>query len=119
MKIENIIEKGLKNALLELYDCSVADNQIQIQNTRKDLEGDITVVVFPFLRFSKKSPEHTGEDIGKFLQEKVGFVDSFNVIKGFLNLEISKKYWIEILSEAFTNKEFGYYNTSLRMIECI
>ena len=60
MKIENIIQKGVKTALTELYEFTPADNQIQIQNTRKDLEGDLTVVVFPFLRFSKKSPEQTG-----------------------------------------------------------
>ncbi len=107
MKIENIIQKAVKSALAELYDFTPADNQIQIQNTRKDLEGDITIVVFPFLRFSKKSPELTGEDIGNFIQENVDVVDSFNVIKGFLNLEISKNYWIESLLVAFNDEKFG------------
>jgi arginyl-tRNA synthetase len=107
MRIENILQKAVKNALLELYSFTPADNQIQIQNTRKDLEGDITIVVFPFLRFSKKSPELTGEDIGKFIQENVDEVESFNVIKGFLNLEISNSYWVENLLVAFNNKKFG------------
>ncbi len=107
MKIENSIHEGVKSALNELYGFAPADNQIQIQNTRKDLEGDITVVVFPFLRFSKKSPELTGEDIGNYLKEKVDLVDSFNVIKGFLNLEINKNYWTNHLLEAFANENFG------------
>ncbi|MCF6356862.1 MAG: arginine--tRNA ligase, partial [Draconibacterium sp.] len=62
MKIENIIQKGVEAALAELYDFTPVANQIQIQNTRKDLDGDITIVVFPFLRVSKKSPEQTGEE---------------------------------------------------------
>lgn len=107
MKIENSILEGVKNALTELYDFTPAENQIQVQNTRKDLEGDITVVVFPFLRFSKKSPELTGEDIGKYLQEKIEVVDSYNVIKGFLNLEINKSYWTKNLLEAYANENFG------------
>ena len=107
MNIENIIHNGVKTALAELYDVTPADNQIQTQNTRKDLEGDLTVVVFPFLRFSKKSPEQTGEDIGKYLQNNVDQVDSFNVIKGFLNLDINKNYWIESLLAAYSNETFG------------
>lgn len=107
MKIENIIHKEVKIALTKLYGCTPSDKQIQIQNTRKDLEGDITIVVFPFLSFSKKSPEQTGEEIGTFIQNNVEVVDSFNVIKGFLNLEISKSYWVENLMEAFNNQKFG------------
>jgi arginyl-tRNA synthetase len=107
MKIENIIHKEVKIALTKLYGCTPSDKQIQIQNTRKDLEGDITIVVFPFLSFSKKSPEQTGEEIGSFIQNNVEVVDSFNVIKGFLNLEISKSYWVENLMEAFNNQKFG------------
>ncbi|MDB4584265.1 arginine--tRNA ligase, partial [Draconibacterium sp.] len=88
------------------------DNQIQVQNTRKDLEGDITVVVFPFLRFSKRSPEQTGKDIGKFLKEKVGFVESFNVIKGFLNLDIGAKYWLSAVLEAYDDTNYGITSTN-------
>ncbi len=107
MKIENIIQKGLKTALAELYDFTPAESQIQIQNTRKDLEGDVTVVVFPFLRFSKKSPEQTGDEIGTYLVKNIEFVNSFNVIKGFLNLEIESSFWIDSLLEAYSNKNFG------------
>ncbi|NOR73773.1 MAG: arginine--tRNA ligase [Draconibacterium sp.] len=107
MKIENIIQKGVETALADIYNYTPAEGQIQIQNTRKDLEGDITVVVFPFLRFSKKTPEQTGEEIGSFIQENIDIVDSFNVIKGFLNLEISKKYWVETLNNTYSNDNFG------------
>ncbi len=107
MKIENIIQKGVEAALAELYDFTPVANQIQIQNTRKDLDGDITIVVFPFLRVSKKSPEQTGEEIGIFIQQNVDVVNSFNVIKGFLNLEITKNYWIDSLLDAYTNENFG------------
>lgn len=107
MNIENIIQKEVKNALSELYEIALADHQIQIQNTRKDLEGDITVVVFPFLRFSKKSPEETGEEIGNFLQKSIDLVESFNVIKGFLNLQIGKNYWFNSLLSAYEDKNFG------------
>ena len=107
MKIENIIQKGVEDALTELYNFTPASNQIQIQNTRKDLQGDITVVVFPFLRFSKKAPEQTGEEIGAHIQRNIDVVDSYNVIKGFLNLEISKSYWVETLLNAYTNDKFG------------
>ncbi len=107
MKIENIIQKGLKTALAELYDFTPAESQIQIQNTRKDLEGDVTVVVFPFLRLSKKSPEQTGDEIGTYLVKNIESVNSFNVIKGFLNLEIKSSFWIDSLLEAYSDKNFG------------
>lgn len=107
MKIESIIKKGVAKALVELYDFTPDEKQIQIQNTRKDLEGDMTVVVFPFLRFSKKSPEQTGTDIGNFLKENIREVESFNVIKGFLNLDIDTVFWTKSLSSAYQNKGFG------------
>lgn len=110
MKIEDIIQKEVKTALTKLYDFSPNENQIQVQNTRKDLEGDITIVVFPFLRYSKKSPEQTGEEIGAFIQQNIEVVESYNVVKGFLNLLISKDYWIENLLNAFNNDKFGISN---------
>ena len=107
MRIEKILREALKTALAELYNFIPADNQIQIENTRKDLNGDITIIVFPFLRFSKKSPELTANEIGELIKKNVVEVDSFNVIKGFLNLEISKNYWVENLILAFNNENFG------------
>ena len=107
MNIEQMIENAVANALKELYSFEPQPGQIQVSNTRKDFEGDLTVVVFPFLRFSKKSPEQTADELGRFLLEHVDLVESFNVIKGFLNLEISKKYWFNVLENAFENENYG------------
>uniref|UniRef100_UPI0032166828 arginine--tRNA ligase n=1 Tax=uncultured Draconibacterium sp. TaxID=1573823 RepID=UPI0032166828 len=107
MSIETIIQKATVEAVKTLYRAEVKGNQVQVQNTRKEVSGDITIVVFPFLRLSKKSPELTAEDLGTYLAEKVDMVDSYSVIKGFLNLEISKNYWLNILTESYTNENFG------------
>lgn len=107
MNIEAIIQEAAVKALKELYGAEVNESQVQVQNTRKDVEGDVTIVVFPFLRFSKKAPEQTAEDLGNYLQQNVEVIDSFNVLKGFLNLVVSKDYWLGILSEAFGNEKYG------------
>ncbi len=107
MNIDKIIFDAIKEALVDLYNLEADEKQIQLQNTRKDFEGDITIVVFPFLRFSKKSPEATAEELGKYLLETVNVVESYNVIKGFLNLAIDKKYWLDVLQEAYSEKNYG------------
>lgn len=107
MNMETLIHQATIKALHELYNFIPDEKQIQLQNTRKDFEGDITLVVFPFLRYSKKSPEKTGEEIGDYLQHNVEVVESFNVIKGFLNLVIGKNYWINVLEKAFHDENFG------------
>ncbi len=111
MSIETIIQKATVEAVKTLYAAEVSEKQVQVQNTRKDFEGDITIVVFPFLRLSKKSPELTAEDLGQYLTEKVELIDSFNVIKGFLNLVVSKDYWLGILTESFGNENYGFQQT--------
>lgn len=107
MKIENIIFSAVKQALQNLYQLDASEQQIQLQNTRKDFEGDVTLVVFPFLKFSKKSPEKTAEEIGTYLQENVDEIQSYNVIKGFLNLVVHNKYWIQKLKEAGQDENYG------------
>jgi len=107
MNIEILINQTTKAALKVLYNFVVEENQIQIQNTRKDQEGDITVVVFPFLRFSKKSAEETGREIGEYIMQQVNIVQSFNIIKGFLNLTIANEYWLENLISAYNDAKFG------------
>ncbi|WP_297093843.1 arginine--tRNA ligase [uncultured Draconibacterium sp.] len=107
MSIESLIQKGTVEGMKSLYGADLPENQVQVQNTRKDFEGDITVVVFPFLRYSKKGPEQTAEDLGKYLVENIETVENFNVIKGFLNLEISQNYWLGVLKSSFANSEFG------------
>jgi arginyl-tRNA synthetase len=106
MDIQQNLNEGVKKALMSLYQVEV-DN-IEFQATRKDFEGDLTLVVFPYLRQSKKSPELTGEEIGKFLTENVDLVKDFNVVKGFLNLVISDKPLFNFLKENSDNEKFGF-----------
>lgn len=108
MKIEESIQQAIKDALLELYGYNA--EYVLVQNTRKDQIGDYTIVVFPFVRFSKKSPEETGKEIGVFVSEKVNLIESFQVVKGFLNFIVRNKYWLNYLSEAFNNNSFGLIN---------
>jgi len=105
--IELLITEGVKKAVAELYKGPADNLNIAIQRTRKEFEGDFTIVVFPFTPLSKRNPEQTGKDIGEFLKNEIEEVEDYNVIKGFLNLSISKAYWINYLKEKFSDKEFG------------
>ena len=103
--IEQILEKEIEKCLTELY--SATEQSIQFQKTRKDFEGDITLVVFPLLRASKKGPEQTAEEIGIYLKENVAEVTNFNVVKGFLNLEIAKEFWFNQFVKAYNITDYG------------
>ena len=92
--MEIVLKEKIKEAVKSAYNSEVKDDLIQIQETRKDFRGDFTLVVFPLLRFSKNTPEKTGETIGQYLIDNFPSVSGFNVIKGFLNLEISDTWWI-------------------------
>ena len=105
--MEKILTDKVKEAIFSLYNHEVDEKQIQLQNTGKDFTGDITLVVFPFLGFSKKKPEETGEEIGNYLRENVKEISGFNTIKGFLNLVMDKKYWIEVLRDMKTDPDYG------------
>ena len=107
MRIEEMIQNATVEAIQTLYNTEVGIDQVQVQNTRKDFVGDVTIVVFPFLRYSKKSPELTAEELGTYLQHNVSIVEDFNVIKGFLNLVIDEDYWLGILSEVYSDDTFG------------
>ncbi len=107
MRIEEMIQNATVEAIQTLYNTEVGIDQVQVQNTRKDFVGDVTIVVFPFLRYSKKSPEFTAEELGTYLQDNVSIVEDFNVIKGFLNLVIDEDYWLGILSEVYSDDTFG------------
>ncbi|HEY9123093.1 MAG TPA: arginine--tRNA ligase, partial [Bacteroidales bacterium] len=87
-----------------LYNKSIEPNFVQIQKTRKDFKGDITIVVFPLLKFSGKGPEQTANDLGNYLVQHFELVEGFNVIKGFLNIEISKQYWFSFLEDIYLTK---------------
>jgi len=98
--MEIILKEKIREAVKTIYSCEVKDDLIQIQETRKDFKGDFTLVVFPLLRFSKNTPEKTGETIGQYLKENFMVVSGFNVVKGFLNLEISNGWWVEYFRKA-------------------
>jgi len=121
MTIDQLLEKNLIQAIEALYGQSIDPSQIQLQPTRKEFEGDITIVVFPFLRISKKKPEDTAQDLGKWLVENTPELSSFNVIKGFLNIVVNQSYWLAALTEAFDNQQFGVKvageNAPLVMVE--
>ena len=107
--IENILTKKIAEILDEIYGDNIYD--IQFQKTRKEFEGDITLVVFPFTRFSKNSPEITAKEIGERLI-KLPEIKSFNVIKGFLNLEIEDSYWLSKFSKIVDEENFGFVKAS-------
>ena len=110
--IEQILEKEIEKCLTELY--SATEQSIQFQKTRKDFEGDITLVVFPLLRASKKGPEQTAEEIGNYLKEKVNEVSGFNVVKGFLNLEIAKGFWFNQFVDTYNTTDYGVVKTDTK-----
>jgi arginyl-tRNA synthetase len=93
--MENTLREKIKEAVKILFNSTVSDDLIQIQETRKDFKGDFTLVVFPLLRFSKNTPEKTGASIGEYLVKTFPAISGFNVIKGFLNLEISERWWMD------------------------
>ena len=102
----NFIVAGAVKAIKELYGQDIAEDVINLQETRKEFEGQVTIVVFPVVRFSKKSPEETGNDIGSFLQQNVAEVVGFNVVKGFLNLSIAENYWINLFNDTLLASDF-------------
>ncbi len=99
MNIETILTESIVAALKTLYGQEVAPEKVQLQKTRKEFEGDFTLVVFPFLQLSHKKPEETAQEIGRRLAETQPVIASYNVVKGFLNLAIAPSYWIGLLKE--------------------
>lgn len=110
MYLENTIQSIVKVAVSEIYSLEMELDKIQIQKTRKEFEGDLTVVVFPFVKAARKSPEDTAQEIGNYLQANNDLITNFNVIKGFLNLSISKQYWLQTLNKIKDAENFGSNN---------
>lgn len=96
-------------AVKALYGADIPESQISLQDTRKEFEGQITIVTFPVTRFSKKSPEQTGTEIGEYLKANVEAISAFNVIKGFLNISLSDSYWIALLNNTIAATDFGKF----------
>jgi len=105
--LEILLVKPILAAVKELFGADLPENQVNFQTTRKEFEGDITLVVFPMVRFAKKSPEQTAEVVGNYLVENIEFVEKFNVVKGFLNMVISESYWLDTYAKAFQADDFG------------
>ena len=121
MNIEQKLVSSVIGGLKALYGQDVPAAQVQLQKTKKEFEGHLTLVVFPFLRMSKKGPEQTAQEIGEYLQANEPSVAAFNVIKGFLNLTIASSAWIELLNGIHADKQYGIMaatdNSPLVMIE--
>ena len=107
MNIEKLLTAAVVNAIKALYDTDITAEQVQVQKTRPDFEGHLTVVTFPFLRISKKKPEETGEDIAQWLIANTDFVSSFNTVKGFLNLVIAPAQWLQLLATIDADAHYG------------
>lgn len=107
IKMEELIIQAVVKGIASIYGAEADVNSIQPQKTRKEFDGDLTVVVFPFTKISKKSPEQTAEDLGSYLVENVAQITDFNVVKGFLNLSIAPEYWLTELKGIAQNKTFG------------
>lgn len=121
MSIEIKLSQSILQVLSDLYGQSVDEKSIQLQATRKEFDGDLTLVVFPFLKISKKTPELTAEEIGSKLKEIQPIVENYNVIKGFLNLTIAKKHWVSMLNDMAKEEKYGFIqvgeNSPLYMVE--
>ncbi|MFT6001899.1 MAG: arginyl-tRNA synthetase [Flavobacteriales bacterium] len=105
------MQELIGNKLKELYP-ELTENFIQIQKTRAEFEGDMTLVVFPLLRVTKKNPVESGNFIGEFLQKEIPMITGFNVVKGFLNLEIDSQYWLEQFNSILETKSYGQHTAT-------
>ena len=107
MNIEITLAQSVTEAVKALYGADFDTTKIQLQKTRKEFEGDFTLVVFPFLAISKKRPEETAQEIGEYLKNSLPIISSFNVVKGFLNLAIAPSYWVELLKHIDATDKWG------------
>ncbi|XRE44462.1 Arginyl-tRNA synthetase [Tenacibaculum discolor] len=118
MNIQSLIETKVKEGFLALYDVEIPS--VEFQATRKDFEGDITVVVFPLLRYKKGNPVQIGEDLGKYIVENINEVTSYNVVKGFLNLVVEDSFYVNFFNEIAADARYGFVKedeTDARMVE--
>ncbi len=104
----NFITEGIKKAINELYNTEIDYSLINLQETRKEFEGEITLVVFPITKLSKKSPEITANEIGDWLQKNIEEISGFNVVKGFLNLSLPDNFWLSIFEREIVAPDFGF-----------
>ncbi len=105
--IENYLAAMCAEGVKALFDVDVSHDDIQVQPTRKDFEGELTIVTFPLVRYAKKSPEETGSALGEYLQSRMTEVESYGVVKGFLNLTFTSQFWVENLLAASHKEDYG------------
>ena len=121
MSIDSILSSATAAAVKELYGADFAPEQIVPQTTRKEFEGNETIVVFPFLKASRKAPDATAREIGEYLQSHCDAVEKYNVIKGFLNITISPAFWVGVLNHVASTPNYGFVeptaDSQLVMIE--
>ena len=118
MNIQSLIETKVKEGFLALYNVEIPS--VEFQATRKDFEGDITVVVFPLLRYKKGNPVQIGEDLGKYLVENINEITNYNVVKGFLNLVVNDSFYVNFFNEIAADARYGFVKedeTDARMVE--
>ena len=107
MNIETLISQAAGEAVKALYGLEATEKMLQLQKTRSEFEGNLTLVVFPFVKAAKKSPEQTGQEIGQYLVEHCAAVEKFNVVKGFLNLSVGQGAWLQLLQAIDADDRFG------------
>ena len=107
MTPEKFIIAKASEAIQALYGVEVPEAQLQVQVTRKEFEGDYTLVVFPLLKMSKTTPENTGNAIGEWLKANIAEISAYNTVKGFLNISFSEVYWNNVFAEIAAAEDFG------------
>ncbi|MBQ5784772.1 MAG: arginine--tRNA ligase, partial [Bacteroidales bacterium] len=107
MNPEIFISNIAKDAVKALYGVEADDKLIQTQATRKEFEGDITLVALPLLKMSRKSPEATGTEVGEYIKANEKYVENYNVVKGFLNIKLSEEFWKNTFSEICAAENYG------------
>ncbi|MDE5826328.1 MAG: arginine--tRNA ligase, partial [Duncaniella sp.] len=110
MSIDSIIAQAVSKAVKELYGIDTPADSIVPQATRKEFEGNLTVVVFPWVKAARKAPEAVGREIGEWLEANEPAVEKFNVVKGFLNITVAPKYWNSVLNHIAETPDYGIKN---------
>lgn len=108
MLVEQHLSESIKSAVTSLYGVNIEDKQIQIQKTKREFEGDFTLVVFPLLKISKKKPEDTANEIGEYLKSNLPAIQSFNIVKGFLNISLNHSFWNNVLNTIVQTVDYGF-----------
>jgi arginyl-tRNA synthetase len=102
------LQQAIVKAFADIFETEIQENQINLEQTKKEFEGHVTFVVFPFVKYTKKSPEQTANLLGEYLEKNCAEVESFNVIKGFLNLVLSDAYWLSVFKNEVLADSFGF-----------